>query len=261
MIDLCECSPCRTYFFRQQDVAFRVGARLGKIKREELDNASTAVCGNAHRFIRTFEQYIKDFRPDSTKEEVISIFREFFPDTVNFVHRQVLQIYALHIFLREVLFAYGAVEKPVGGGYIPSRLIKALVPDKVEYEILADVLRQERAKNFRDSSMDDEDLQSRTSKETYRTQRTKTVDRDDKKLFLYHASAEEKSSAPSDADRDQKVEMEGLAQRAIGNENIGHLLTNRITEPQTVNGREYFSFFGRATFWHSRVRAATKHSL
>jgi hypothetical protein len=30
----------------RQDVVFRVGARLGKIKREELYNASTAVCGN-----------------------------------------------------------------------------------------------------------------------------------------------------------------------------------------------------------------------
>jgi hypothetical protein len=68
---------------------------------------------------------------------------------------------------------------------MPSRLIKFLVPDKEEYEILADVLREERAKNSRDSSMDDENLQSRTSKETYRTQKTRTVDRDDKKLFLY----------------------------------------------------------------------------
>jgi hypothetical protein len=140
------------------------------------------------------------------------------------------------------LFAYGAVEKPIGGGYIPSRLIKVLVPDKEEYEILADVLREERAKNSRDSSMNDEDLQSRTSKETYRTQRTRTVDRDDRKLFLYHVSAEEKSSAPSNSVRDQKVEMEGLAQRAIGSENINYLLINRITEPLTVNGRENCSF-------------------
>jgi hypothetical protein len=116
------------------------------------------------------------------------------------------------------------------------------VPGKEEYEILADVLREERAKNSRDSSMDDEDLQSRTSKETCRTQRTRTVGRDDKKLFLYHASAGEKSSAPSNADSDQKVEMEGLAQRAIGSENIGHLLMNRITERTTVHGREKCSF-------------------
>jgi hypothetical protein len=181
----------------QQDVVFRVGARLSKIKREELEIASPAVDGNVLRSIRSFEEYIKESRPDSTKEEVIELFREFFSYTVNFVHRQVLQISALHIFLREVLFAYGAVEKPIGGGYIPSRLIKARVPDKEEYEILADVLREERAKNSRDSSMDDEDLQSRTSKETYRTQRTRTVDRDDKKLFLYHASAENKIKAPS----------------------------------------------------------------
>jgi hypothetical protein len=47
----------------RQDVVFRVGARLGKVKREELDNASTAVCGNVLRFIRTFEQYIEEIRP------------------------------------------------------------------------------------------------------------------------------------------------------------------------------------------------------
>jgi hypothetical protein len=45
-----------------QDVVTRVGARLGKIKREELNNASTAVCGNFLRFIRTFEQYIEEIR-------------------------------------------------------------------------------------------------------------------------------------------------------------------------------------------------------
>jgi hypothetical protein len=161
---------------------------------------------------------------------------------VNFVHRQVLQISALHIFLREILFAYGAVEKPIDGGYVPSRLIKVFVPDKEEYEIFADVLREEQAKNSRNSSMKDEDLQRRISKETYHTQRTRTVDKDDKKLFLYHASAEEKRSASSNAVSDQKVEMEGLAQRAIGSENIGYLLINRITEPPTVNGRENCSF-------------------
>jgi hypothetical protein len=36
--------------------------------------------------------------------------------------------------------------------------------------------------------------------------------------------------------------MEGLAQRAIGSEDIGYLLINRITEPPTVNGRENCSF-------------------
>jgi hypothetical protein len=59
--------------------------------------------------------------------------------------------------------------------------------------------------------------------------------------------------------------MEGLTQRASGSENIGYLLINRITELPTVNGREKKArklfFFGRATFWHSRVRAVTKHSL
>jgi hypothetical protein len=52
----------------RQDVVFRVGARLSKIKREELEITSPAVDGNVLRFIRTFEEYIKEIRPDSTKE-------------------------------------------------------------------------------------------------------------------------------------------------------------------------------------------------
>jgi hypothetical protein len=87
---------------RACDVVFRVGARRSKIKREELEIASPAVDGNFLRFIRTFEEYIKEIRPDSTKEEVIELFRDLFSDTVNFVHQHVLQISALHIFLREV---------------------------------------------------------------------------------------------------------------------------------------------------------------
>jgi hypothetical protein len=63
----------------RQDVVFRVGARLEKIKFEELDNASTAVCGNVLRFIGTFEQYIEEIRPGSRKEEVIELLREFSP--------------------------------------------------------------------------------------------------------------------------------------------------------------------------------------
>jgi hypothetical protein len=171
---------------------------------------------------------------------VIELLREFFSDTMNFVHRQVLQISALHILPREVLFAYGAVEKPVGGGYIPSRLIKVLVPDKDEYVILADVFREARANNNRDSSMDDEDLQSRTSEETYHVQRTRMIDRDDKKLFLYQASADDKISAPSNAGSDQKVKMEGLYQRTIGSENNTNQIPIHITEPPPINGREYF---------------------
>jgi hypothetical protein len=54
----------------RQDVVFRVGARLGKIKREELENASPAVSRNVLRFIRAFEQYIEEIRPDSTKEVI-----------------------------------------------------------------------------------------------------------------------------------------------------------------------------------------------
>jgi hypothetical protein len=160
---------------------------------------------------------------------------------MNFVHRQVLQISALHIFLREVLFAYGAIEEPVGVGYIHSRLIKALVPDKDEYAFLADVLREARAKNNRDSSMDDEDMKSRTSEEMYSAQRTRTIDRDDKKLFLYQASADDKISSPSDAGSDQKVKMEGLTQRTIGSENNINQIPTHITEPPPINRRKYFS--------------------
>jgi hypothetical protein len=118
---------------------------------------------------------------------VIELLREFFSDIMNFAHRQVLQISALHILLREVLFAYRAVGKPVGGGYIPSHLIKVLVSVKDGYPILGDVLREARAKNNRDSYMDDENLQSRTSEERYRAQRTRTIDRNDKICFLYQA--------------------------------------------------------------------------
>jgi hypothetical protein len=81
----------------RKDVVFRVGARLGKIKRKELDNALTAVCWNFLRFIRNFEQYIEEIRPESTKDEMIELLREIFSDTMNFVHRQALQISAAHI--------------------------------------------------------------------------------------------------------------------------------------------------------------------
>jgi hypothetical protein len=150
---------------------------------------------------------------------VIELLREFFSDAMDFVHRLVLQIFALHILLRDVIFAHGAVEKPVGGGYIPSCLIKVLVPDKDENAILDDVLREARAKNNRDYSTDDGDLQSRASEEKCRAQRTRTTDRDDKKSFLYQASADDKISVPSDSGSDQKVKMEGLGQRIIGSEN------------------------------------------
>jgi hypothetical protein len=166
---------------------------------------------------------------------VVELLRDFFSEIMNFVHRQVLQISALHILLREVLYAYGAVENPVDRGYIPSRLIKVLTIDKDEYAILADVLREARAKNKNNFSMDDEDLKSRTREETSRAQRTRKIDRDDKKLFPYQASADDKISAPSDAGSDQKVKMEGLAQRTIGSENNSNQLPTHITEQPPIN--------------------------
>jgi hypothetical protein len=103
------------------------------------------------------------------------------------------------------------------------------------------VLREARAENNRESSIDDEDLQSRTSEETYRTQRTRTIDRDNKKLFLYQASADDKTSAPSDAGSDPNVKMEGLAKLTIWSENNSNQLATHITEPPPNYGREYFS--------------------
>jgi hypothetical protein len=167
----------------------------------------------------------------------------------------------VHILLREVLLAYGAVEKPVGGGYIPSRLIKVLVPDKKEYEILADVLREAQAKNNCDSSMDDEDLQSRDNEGTYRAQRTRTIDRDDKKLFLHRASANDKISAPRGAGSDQKVKMEGLSQLTIGSENNSNQLSTHITEPPPINSREYFSAAADKLAEENSARAASYRSL
>jgi hypothetical protein len=79
---------------------------------------------------------------------------------------------------------------------IPSHLIKVLVPDKGKYAILADVLREARAKNNCDSSMDDADLQNRTSEEMYLAQRMRTIDRDDKNLFCFTKHQRMTESAP-----------------------------------------------------------------
>jgi translation elongation factor EF-Tu-like GTPase len=159
------------------------------------------------------------------------------------------------------LFAYEAVEKPVGGGYIPSRLKKVLVPGKEEYEILADVLREEQAKNARDSNVDDEDLQSKTSKETYRAQRMRTIDKDDKKLCLYHAWADEKISAPSDASSDDMGKLEGLDQRAIGSEKNSNQLATHITEPPPMNGRDYISAAADTLAKENAARDASCRSI
>jgi hypothetical protein len=60
----------------RQDVVFRLGARLGKVKREELENTSTSVSGKVLRFIRTFVQYIEEITPVFTKEELVELLRE-----------------------------------------------------------------------------------------------------------------------------------------------------------------------------------------
>jgi hypothetical protein len=54
---------------------------------------------------------------------------------------------------------------------------------------------------------------------------------------------EDKISAPSDADSDQKVKTEGLVQRAIGSENNGNQIIAQITELFPMNEREYCSIW------------------
>jgi hypothetical protein len=153
------------------------------------------------------------------------------------------------------------VEKPVGGGYIPSRLFKLLVPDKDEHAILADVLRKAPAKNNRNSSMNDGDLKSSTSEETYRAQRTMTIDRDDKTIFLYHTSSDDKISAPSDACSDQKVKMEGLVQQSIGGENNINQLPTHFTEPTRINGRDCISAAADKLAKENSARDASYRSM
>jgi hypothetical protein len=75
-------------------------------------------------------------------------------------------IFFAHIATKCSIFVQSSRETD-GGGYIPSRLIKLLLLDKTWYTTLADVLREARAKKNCDSSMDDEDLQSRISEDTY----------------------------------------------------------------------------------------------
>jgi hypothetical protein len=133
-----------------------------------------------------------------------------------------------------------------------------LVPDKDEYAILADVLREAQAKNNRDSSMDDEDIQSKTSEEMYRAQRTRTIDRDDKKSFLYQASADDKTSAPSDAGSDQKVKMEGLAQRTIGSENTS--IRSLLTSQSCLRLTDENIFQKPLTTSLKKIRPATHHN-
>jgi hypothetical protein len=138
------------------------------------------------------------------------------------------------------------------------------VPYKEEYEIIAAVLREERAKNARDSSTHDamRIYKEEPEKKAYRAQGTRIINRDDKKLFLHHASAEDKSSALSDADSDQKVKMEGLAHREIGNEKNGNQILAHITELLSMNGQECCSFSvplrsGTAEFWPLRSSLIT----
>jgi hypothetical protein len=68
---------------------------------------------------------------------------------MNFVYLQVLQISSVHKLLRVDMFAYGAVEKPVGGSYTPSRHIKLHVPGRDDYAFIADVLREARTEQPR----------------------------------------------------------------------------------------------------------------
>jgi hypothetical protein len=81
---------------------------------------------------------------------------------------------------------------------------------------------------------------------------------DDKKNFLYQASADDKTSASSDAGSDQKVKMEGLVQRTIGSENNINQIPTHITEPPPINGREYFQ--QPLTTSLKKIRLTTHHT-
>jgi hypothetical protein len=64
--------------------------------------------------------------------------------------------------------------------------------------------------------------------------------RDDTKLFLHQASADEKISAPRDAGSNQNVRIEDMDQRTIESENNSNQLPTHITEPPPIYGRGYF---------------------
>jgi hypothetical protein len=70
--------------------------RFGKIKREEFETPSPAAGANVLSFIRNYDQYIEEIRPNFTQDDVIGL-QELFSDTINFVDRQVFHIFALHI--------------------------------------------------------------------------------------------------------------------------------------------------------------------
>jgi hypothetical protein len=99
------------------------------------------------------------------------------------------------------------------------------------------------------------------AKKLFRAQRTRTIDKDDKELFQYQASADDKISAPSDAGSNQKFKMEGLAQRTIGSENNSNQLPYDITEAPPINGREYFSAATDKLAKEKSARAASYRSM
>jgi hypothetical protein len=65
--------------------------------------------------------------------------------------------------------------------------------------------------------------------------------RDDTKLFLHQASADDKISAPRDAGSNQNVRIEDMDQRTIESENNSNQIPTHITEPPPIYGRGYFS--------------------
>jgi hypothetical protein len=138
--------PIKTARLRQ-DVVFRVGARLGKFKRKELEKASPAVGGNVLRLIRTFKQCIEENRPDSKEEVVVQPYRKQKLRYHELCAPTGIFRYLLCTLQREVLFACGAIDEPVSGGYISLRLIGLFVPDKDEYAVLSSILREARPTN------------------------------------------------------------------------------------------------------------------
>jgi hypothetical protein len=145
---------------------------------------------------------------------------------MNFVHRQVLQISALDIYLRKVLFVYGAV----CGSYMPSRLIKLLVPDKEVYEMLLMCFAKNEQRMLATLAWTMVIFNVEPAKKrTVHSERGRFTETTRNYSCTTRASAKNKSSAPSDADSDQKVKTEGLVQRTIGSENDDDQILAQIT--------------------------------
>jgi hypothetical protein len=109
----------------------------------------------------------------------------------------------------------------------------------------------------RDSSIDDEDMQNRSSEETYNAQRTRTIDRDEKNKNYTTHQRMTKLTSQAQAGSDQIVIFDVLTQRAIGSENNSSQLATQFTKPPPMKGQDYFSAAADKLAKESTARAAS----